>query len=213
MQVRSHPPSEARGSNGGRRRRFSDSVSINAPPRAPSARDDPVPCPASYAKLGAAKLTRATVSPSAGTVPERTRSNSGCSLCRGGVGRSGPGPRWAWDNTGERGSGLRTVTQTASGSRLALLGRAPGTSREVPRSRRGRRRTQSRAEIAKGSTWRKGTRSRFRDPASRKRSPARSVRLVGAIRQPARRSRRRTRGELSFLLKRPSIPGTRMARR
>lgn len=67
--------------------------------------------------------------------------------------------------------------------------------------------------IANGPTWRKGTRSRFRDPASRKRSPARSVRLVGAIRQPARRSRRRTRGELSFLLKRPSIPGTRMARR
>ena len=68
-------------------------------------------------------------------------------------------------------------------------------------------------KIVQGPARRKGTRSRFRDPASRKRSPARSVRLVGAIRQPARRSRRRTRGELSFLLKRPSIPGTRMARR
>lgn len=108
-------------------------------------------------------------------------------------------------------------------ARGAVSGRPPGAGRagRSPRSGRSpRRRSPPRpprdpgaAYRSDGSTWRKGTRSRFRDPASRKRSPARSVRLVGAIRQPAWRSRRRTRGELSFLLKRPSIPGTRMARR
>lgn len=107
-----------------------------------------------------------------------------------------------------RSSALRPEPRSARTERLAVRATRPRGCRDAPALRR-----QGIVKIVQGPARRKGTRSRFRDPASRKRSPARSVRLVGAIRQPARRSRRRTRGELSFLLKRPSIPGTRMARR
>lgn len=214
VHARSPRKSEARGSHERDRRRFG----LRLPPTllpTPLLRGTTRCLPGIVRQTRRRIISRATVHPRS-----RGRSRSGRAAGRDTL-------RGARSPLAEPGRYRAIGTRTALG--VGQHGRArkrptdrtlPNGGRTSPRAPRavstaagGRRRIGAEPHIANGSTWRKGTRSRFRDPASRKRSPARSVRLVGAIRQPARRSRRRTRGELSFLLKRPSIPGTRMARR